>query len=203
MRNSTSALLEHARENAAPVGVHTGIPLGGHAPRGRARWYPVWAPGREQITCDRLKAVLPEDLLLDAFVLRREQWRKRHGAWEKRVVPLWEGYLLVSTSDVAGLDKAMSKLSFPVQVAKGEGHYAPLDDVAQAWYERVCDASRVIRTSMGAIVGGELRVLDGPLVGQESRIRKVDRHRCVCWLAVGEGPGAHLERAPLVVPSKS
>lgn len=180
-----------------------GMPVGRRSPRGRRRWYPVWAPGREQATCDRLRAVLPEDLLTDAFVLRREQWRKRHGVWEKRVVPLWEGYLFVSTPDVAGLDKAMAKLSFPAQVAKGEGHYAPLEDAAQAWYERVCDASHVIRSSTGVIVGGELDIREGPLVGQEDRVAKIDRHKAVCWVSVGDSRDGFHERAPLVVPSKS
>ena len=179
------------------------MPVGRRTPRGRRRWYPVWAPGREQATCDRLKAILPAELLADAFVLRREQWRKCRGVWEKRVVPLWKGYLFVSTPDVVGLDKAMAKLSFSVQVARGEGHYAPLDAVAQAWYERVCDVSHVIRSSTGVIVGGELDIQEGPLVGQEGRVAKIDRHKSLCWVAVGDADNGFHERAPLVVPSKS
>ena len=190
-------------EVAAACAAPCGMPVGRRSPRGRRRWYPVWGPGREQATCDRLKAILPESLLADAFVLRREQWRKRQGVWEKRVVPLWEGYLFVSTIDVASLDKAMSKLSFPAQVARGEGHYAPLDDAAQAWYERVCDGEHVIRSSTGVIVGGELDIQEGPLVGQEQRIKKIDRHKAVCWVAVGDASSGFRERAPLVVPFKS
>lgn len=180
------------------------MPVGRRSPRGRVRWYPVWAPGREQATCQKLKSILPEDILADAFVLRREQWHKRRGAWELRTVPVWEGYLFVSTADAAALDRAMSRLSFPARIAGGaDGRFAPLDPSAQAWYEAACDSSRVIRTSTAAIVGGELRVQDGPLVGQEPRVERIDRHKSVCWVRVGEGQRSFRERAPLVVPTKS
>ena len=50
---------------------------------------------------------------------------------------------------------------------------------------------------------GALHVTDGPLVGQEARISKVDRHRRRCEVAVG-GPGEEFtEQAPLDVPFKS
>lgn len=195
--------VQSASSSRASAAAPMGMPVGRRTPRGRRRWYPVWAPGREQATCDRLKAILPEDLLPDAFVLRREQWRKRRGVWEKGVAPLYEGYLFVATADVVGLDKAMSKLSFPAQLAKGDGHYAPLESAAQAWYEHVCDASHVIRSSTAVIVDGELDIREGPLVGQEDRITKIDRHKAVCWVAVGDEGGGFRERAPLVVPFKS
>lgn len=200
MGSSTSALL--GRAPACAPAAPAGMPLGGRAPRGRVRWYPVWAPGRERATCERLRAALPAGLLADAFVLRREQWRKRRGAWECRVAPLWEGWLFAATPDAGALGRAMAGLSFPARLAGDGGRPAPLDPAAQAWYGRACDRGHVIRTSTGVIAGGGLRVLEGPLVGQEARVAKVDRHRCVCWVAVGEGPGAFLERAPLVVPSK-
>ena len=65
------------------------------------------------------------------------------------------------------------------------------------------DGSHVIRSSTAVIVDGVLHVTDGPLVGQEDRISKVDRHRRRCEVAVG-GPGEEFtEQAPLDVPFKS
>lgn len=111
--------------SASACAAPAGMPVGGRSPRARACWYPVWAPGRGQATCDRLEAVLPEELPSGAFVLRREQRRKRGGVWERRVAPLCEGCLFAATPDAAGLDRAMARPSFSVQVVKSGGHYAP------------------------------------------------------------------------------
>ena len=38
--------------------------------------------------------------------------------------------------------------------------------------------------SQGIIVNGRVIILSGPLVGEESRIRKVDRHKRRAWLQI-------------------
>ena len=75
--------------------------------------------------------------------------------------------------------------------------------VLVAWYAAAMDASHVIRSSTAVIVDGVLRVQSGPLVGQEPRISKVDRHRRRCQVLVGEGDTAFTEQAPIDVPFKS
>ena len=40
-------------------------------------------------------------------------------------------------------------------------------------------------------------------MGQEERVAKIDRHKSVCWVSVGDAGGGFHERAPLVVPFRS
>ena len=61
----------------------------------------------------------------------------------------------------------------------------------------------VLRSSMAHIVEGELRVLAGPLMGQERRVRKIDRHRRRCLVDVCDADGGFVEQMPLDVPFKS
>lgn len=160
--------------------------------------------GREATLCAELKKLVPQSLLSDAFVLRRERWMKRGGVWFLEPVNMYRGYAFAVSPDVAGLAKAISRLTLPVELVGTETHgWAPLSDEASVWYASAMDASHVIRSSTAVIVDGALRVQSGPLVGQELRISKIDRHRKCCQVIVGDGDTSFIERVPIDVPLKS
>ena len=194
-----------ARSGARGGSLAAGLPMGRRSPRGRERWYLLRMPeGREASICAELRRLLPESVLSDAFVLRKERWMKRAGVWFLEPVNAYRGYAFAISSDAAELAKAISGLTLPVElVGTGVRSWAPLADEAAAWYAAAMDGSHVIRSSTAVIVGGELHVTDGPLVGQEARISKVDRHRRRCQVLVGEGDTAFTEQAPIDVPFKS
>ena len=194
------AVAETAKHSVLPAG----MPVGRRTPTGKRRWYLVHAPKREQATCEKVKKLVSPDVLEDAFVMRKERIRKRHGAWECSIVPMYQDYFFVVTQDVNALDKEFSKLSFPVQVCKGDSSfYAPMAEEAQAWYEQMMDSTHTIRTSTAVIVDGELQIQDGPMVGQESRVTRIMRRNSACEVAVSEGGDGFNECVPLVVPSRS
>ena len=194
-----------ARSGARGGSLAAGLPMGRRSPRGRERWYLLRMPeGRESAICEELKRLLPESVLTDAFVLRKERWMKRGGTWFLDPVNMYRGYAFAISSDAAGLSKAIAGLTLPVElVGTDVRSWAPLADEAAAWYAAAMDASHVIRSSTAAIVDGVLHVQSGPLVGQESRISKVDRHRRRCQVRVGDGDAAFTEQAPIDVPFKS
>ena len=194
-----------ARSGARGGSLTAGLPMGRRTPRGRARWYLLRMPeGREASTCAELRRLLPESILADAFVLRKERWMKRGGTWFLEPVNMYRGYAFAISSDAAGLAKSLARLTLPVELVGTEARsWAPLADEAAAWYAAAMDSSHVIRSSTAVIVDGALRVQSGPLVGQESRISKVDRHRRRCQVRVGEGDSAFTEQAPIDVPFKS
>ena len=194
-----------ARSGARGGSLAAGLPMGRRSPRGRERWYLLRMPeGRESAICEELKLLLPESVLSDAFVLRKERWMKRGGIWFLEPVNMYRGYAFAISSDAAGLAKAISGLTLPVELVGTDVRcWAPLTDEAASWYAAAMDASHVIRSSTAVIADGVLHVQSGPLVGQESRISKVDRHRRRCQVLVGEGGSAFTEQAPIDVPFKS
>lgn len=191
--------------SGASGGLAAGLPMGRRSPRGRERWYLLRMPeGREASICAELKRLLPESVLSDAFVLRKERWMKRGGVWFLEPVNMYRGYAFAISADAAGLAKELSRLTLPVELVGTETRsWAPLSDEAAAWYAGVTDDRHVIRSSTAVIVDGVLHVQSGPLVGQESRISKVDRHRRRCQVRVGDGDVAFTEQAPIDVPFKS
>ena len=191
--------------SGASGGLAAGLPMGRRSPRGRERWYLLRMPeGREASICAELKRLLPESVLSDAFVLRKERWMKRGGVWFLEPVNMYRGYAFAISADAAGLAKELSRLTLPVELVGTETRsWAPLSDEAAAWYAGVTDDRHVIRSSTAVIVDGVLHVQSGPLVGQELRISKVDRHRRRCQVRVGDGDVAFTEQAPIDVPFKS
>lgn len=178
------------------------LPCGRRVPRGRERWYLLKVrEGSEAAACGRLLRLVPRELLADCFCVARERWFTRAGRSELQQAPAYRGYAFAVTSDPGALAKALERLPVRAELVGAEGRsWAPLDREAQRWYERCMDGHRVLRSSTAAIVDGVLHVTDGPLVGQEAVIRKVDRHRRVCEVEVCPG---FTERMPLDVPFKS
>ena len=112
-------------------------------------------------------------------------------------------HLFLESGDAAALVDALRTLSFRVEPAGLEGRgVVPLDDGVRAWLEASADPTWCVRSSVAEIVGGELRVTSGPLVGQEARVLKVDRHKRTALVAMGDGPKAPVEALAIDVPVK-
>ncbi len=197
-----SAAAERTRRGARMA---MGLPCGRRTPAGRVRWYLLRVPeGREQDSCDRLLRLVPKDLLDDAFVPQKERWIKRGGMWSLGAAPMYRGYAFALSRDAAGLAKALAGLSVPAELAGTEQRaWLPLADEAAAWFAQSMDARHVIRSSTAEIRDGVLRVLEGPLAGQEARISRIDRHRRRCLVSVGDADGGFTESMPIDVPHKS
>lgn len=175
---------------------------GRRVPRGQLRWYLAHTPaGAEQQTCAAIRRIISADLLEDAFVMQREKWMKLDGAWGTHLVQVFPEYIFVATRDAGRLDRAFARLSFPVRLSGAlDGSFAPLAREAQAFFERTQDDRHVLRSSMAEIVDGELRVLAGPLCGQESLVRKIDRHKRRCLVHVSDSQGGFDQQLALEVP---
>ena len=197
------AAITHTCESTTTVSMP--LPLGRRSPRGRLRWYlAACEPGREATVCENARRIVGDPALEDAFVLRRERWAKFDGTWSKHLITPFSGYIFMLSRDAGALDAALRGLTFRVNLAgRQDGTYAPLADGAATWLERSLDASRVLRSSTGVIVDGRLHVLEGPLVGQEASVVKVDRHKRTCIVRVGCAEGSFTQVMPLDVPSKS
>lgn len=168
-----------------------GLTCGKRVPRGELRWYVLQAPeGGEQAACEKIRRLAGPELVEDAFVVRKEQWFKRGGAWSLKPVQMYRGYLFVATRDISALDVLVSRTSVPAFVVGRCGRdVLPLSEDARRWLASSMDSDHVLRNSVGVIEDGVLHVQSGPLRGQESRVSKVDRHHRRCRVRVG-GAGA-------------
>lgn len=58
---------------------------------GRVRWYLVHTPnGKERETCEKVRRIIPHELMQDAFVMQKEFWFKRDSAWSLQTKPMYK-----------------------------------------------------------------------------------------------------------------
>lgn len=129
----------------------------------------------------------------------------RHsGIWTLETEPMYREYLFVESCDAISLNDAISKLSFNIElVGASSSSITPIDDDIRKWLTYAMDESHTIRASIASIANGTLHVCSGPLVGQESRIIKIDRHKRSCSVLISDHNGGFAERFALNVPVKS
>lgn len=181
------------------------FPCGRRSPKGRSRWYLVEAPeGREDETCERVRKIVPPSVLQDAFCIRKEHWMKRGGRWSVVESLMYKGYFIAVSSDVVGLNRALSALSFPARLMGANNKaYMPIADDVRDWFVCAMDARHVVKSSTAVINDGVLSVQEGPLVGQEDRLSRVDRHKRRCLVRISDVDGGFVECMPLDIPVKN
>lgn len=185
-----------------PDALPQGWAAGRRSPKGVVRWYAVRVPeGREATTAAKLRALIPADLMSDAFQITKERWFKRAGSWSLQAKPLFPGWVIVATDDARALDQALRGLTLNVRLASGDGRtFIPMDKSAQAFYEGAMDAGHCLRNSVGLLGANGLRVVEGPLTGREADVSRFDRHRRFCLVNGGGGPEPFCESMPLDIP---
>lgn len=139
--------------------------------------------GKEETAIQDILKNKPDDPLFDVFAPYRKILRKYKGQEKEVVERCFPGYIFVETSDVKQLFK---QLYFTPGFQKLLGreadtdNFVPLDKdesrMVDILYSRNND--RITQISNIEVKEGEtIRVLDGPLVGLETQIKKVNLHK--------------------------
>ena len=137
---------------------------------GRVRWYLVHTPnGKERETCEKVRRIIPHELMQDAFVMQKEFWFKRDDARSLQSKPMYKEYFFVATRDAALLDKALAHLSFAAALpAAGSGPMRPCRTMRRTGIAACSTTMAWCATASQRIEDGVLHIEQGPLVGQEA-----------------------------------
>ncbi len=123
-------------------------------------------------------------LVDECFVPARELRKKFGGVWRTETQPLFPGYVFVRCGDIqAFVDCCVTALHHP-KVLGYEGGYSELTEREAALLDAIAGKGndRVAKLSEGVIEGGEIRILQGPLMGRQGLIRRIDRHKRLAWV---------------------
>lgn len=125
----------------------------------------------------------------EVFMPVTERMRKIDGKWQRVLVPMFFGYLFI-TSDhpdelYIRLHSALGRTIFKyVKLIRDNEYIIPLSKEDEKIVTELSDENHVIKASMGYIKGDRLYVTDGPLRGREGEVIKIDRHKRIAILAV-------------------
>ena len=139
--------------------------------------------GKEQQAIEDILKNKPDDASFDVFAPYRKALRKYKGVMREVVERCFPGYVFVETNDVQRLFK---QLYFTPGFQKLLGreadtdNFVPLDKDESRMIDILYSANNNRTTEISNIEvreGEMIRVLDGPLSGLETQIKKVDLHK--------------------------
>jgi len=139
--------------------------------------------GKEQQAIEDILKNKPDDASFDVFSPYRKSFRKYKGVMREVVERCFPGYIFVETNDVQRLFKQLYFTPGFQKILGREGdtdNFVPLDKDESRMIDILYSVNnnRITEISNIEVKEGEtIRVLDGPLVGLETQIKKVNLHK--------------------------
>lgn len=150
----------------------------------KVTWYVVQVQtGRERAMCELIERLAPKSLVGECFTPRYQTQKKFDGEWQDVEQLLLPGYVIVDTSRPDLLMQTLRKIpDFTRLLTMGET-FAPLEERDVEWIGTFTQKwRRTIPMSMGVMEGDRVVVTEGPLVGREALIKRVNRHKSLAVL---------------------
>ena len=139
--------------------------------------------GKEQQAIEDILKNKPDDASFDVFAPYRKSLRKYKGVMREVVERCFPGYIFVETNDVQRLFKQLYFTPGFQKILGREGdtdNFVPLDKDESRMIDILysADSDRTTEISDIEVKEGEkIRVLNGPLAGLETQIKKVNLHK--------------------------
>lgn len=146
-------------------------------------WYVLFTrTGREEIAEKILKKHLDNALFLP-FIPMSETIFRCSGHIKKELKPLFPSYVFIESNlpSIEMINKTKKLIFYSKDIIRYL-KYEDTGDIAMREHEKnmllkLCNNSHLIEPSSGVIVGSKVYIKEGPLMGLESIVRKIDRHK--------------------------
>lgn len=145
---------------------------------------------------------LAGDSLADAFRLSVELERRRAGVWSRELEQLYPGYLFLEVADMAAFERQLKISTEYARLLRVGRSAAPLQQGEALVVCGLGGREHVVRMSAGVVEEGRLRIVSGPLAGNEQLVSGVNRHKRMAWLSCGL-EHAGVTRVGLSIASKT
>ena len=151
-------------------------------------WYILYCPKQNEaeIICS-CKQRLSDRALMDAFILTYDRMRRYQGAWHLEQQPLFPNYVFLETKDGKQLSEELQQYQHIVQALGEKDCLIPLHQEEEQFLQNLCGESHHLNMSRGYISNGQTHVTEGPLLGKEEQIRRIDRHKRLARIETPRG----------------
>ena len=170
-------------------------------PRPKPGWYVIQvSTGSEQRMCRAIERACAEHDdaaesddsrvgLKECFSPRFASRKKRKGQWYDVERALLPGYVIADVRNPMMLAHALHSVNAFCRVLSSDETYVPFDSYEQEWIEAYTSkGERVVPMSFGHRENDSVKIVNGPLRGQEARITRIDRSNCMAHLEFHVGP---------------
>lgn len=141
-------------------------------------WYVIWTTtGQEEKTRGLIEKLVDPSAYKRCLILYKNKFEKVKGVRQKVKRKLIPSYIFVETDSINEFAEALVRVPGFSVVLSSEKYFQPLKEKETLIIEKFADCGEVIDTSTGYIIGDRIIINDGPLVGSEGMIKKVNRHK--------------------------
>ena len=119
-------------------------------------------------------------------ILTRERKQKYRGEWQMRKEKLFPGYLFMDldATQVEPVREVLRRTTEHAKVLKTGDELYPIHKQEEEFLRRLTGDMTNVAVSVGVIEGDKIIVREGPLVGMEGMIKRIDRHKRMAVLEV-------------------
>ncbi len=141
-------------------------------------WYVMQVrTGREEETISMVHRYTTDSHMGVLFLPKYEQKKKFAGAWHLVQALLFPGYVFVETEEIEKFYMGLKQVpKLTKLLGTGEKWTSIIDEDLKV-LEKLLDKEKTVGMSTGYMEGDKVMVVDGPLEGLETVIRRIDRHK--------------------------
>ena len=148
-------------------------------------WYVIQVrTGTEENICCQCRKIIDSSILERCFIPYYQEKKKYHGKWHTQERILFPGYVFLVTNHVEELYESLKDIIGSTRLIGTGEEIVPLSEEEVTLLLRLGKEEQLVELSTGIIENSQIRILEGPLVGMEGTIRKIDRHKRKAWLEI-------------------
>lgn len=148
-------------------------------------WYVIQVrSGTETHICCQCQRLIEEGVLERCFLPRYQEKKRFQGKWHLQEKILFPGYVFLITEELEKLRESLRQVNGLTKLLGTGDEIVSLTDAEVAFLLRMGKEEQTVEMSTGIIVNDKVQIQQGPLMGMEGCIRKIDRHKRCAWLEV-------------------
>lgn len=149
-------------------------------------WYVIQVfAGKEEEMKKKILSIVDHSYIEECFIPRYQKMKKYQGKWHQEEEVLFPGYLFIITDHIHEVYVELNQIPALTKILGREGGYInPLPMHEALFISRFGKEEHLVDMSIGYIEGDVIKVTNGPLMGQEGLIRKIDRHKRIAMIEV-------------------
>ena len=140
--------------------------------------------GREEKMRQACDKYIDKDVLEETFIPQYVRRRKYAGSWKDEKCALFPGYVFLITEHPKELHAQLRRVEGMTKLLTANTNILTLTSEEEDFLRRLGGDDHIAEMSVGFIIGDKITVTQGPLMGLEGSIRKIDRHKRQCIVEV-------------------
>ncbi len=141
-------------------------------------WYVIWTTtGQEEKTRLLIEQLIDKELYNRISIPWKYKIQKKDGQQHKVKYKLMPSYIFFETDRIDDFAAELKRVPGFNMVLQDDETYHPLHEREVKLLSKLIGDEDIVEVSKGVIEGDQVFVTEGPLVGMEGMIKKINRHK--------------------------